>query len=87
MACEIRRKDGSYTLEKTQGSQRIKGKLVLEGDSRFVFSGLFFCPQGACDAKVKGLFRRRAIDSWVGVLNGMDSGDVVVTMTRPASKS
>jgi hypothetical protein len=86
MACEIRRKDGGYTLEKTQGSQRIKGKLALEGDARFAFSGLFFCPQGACDAQVQGTFMRKATDSWIGVLNGMDSGGVVVTMTRPLGK-
>jgi hypothetical protein len=86
MACEIRRKDGGYTLEKTQGSQRIKGKLALEGDARFAFSGLFFCPQGACDAQVQGTFMRKAADRWIGVLNGMDSGGVVVTMTRPSGK-
>jgi hypothetical protein len=86
MACEIRRKDGGYTLEKTQGSQRIKGKLALEGESRFAFSGLFFCPHGACDAQVKGTFMRKAADRWIGVLNGIDSGGVVVTMTRPGGK-
>lgn len=83
MACEIRRKDGEYTLEKTQGSQRIKGKLALEGEERFKFSGLFFCPQGACDAEVKGNFTRRSRDHWVGTLTGMASEVIVVTLRRP----
>jgi hypothetical protein len=86
MACEIARKDGRYTLEKTQGSQRIKGSLALEGDARFTFKGLFFCPHGACDTEVQGLFMRKAADRWTGVLNAKDGADfegVVVTMTRP----
>jgi hypothetical protein len=82
MACQVRRTGAGYTLEKTQGSQRIKGAMTLEGDARFVFSGLFFCPHGACDAQVHGVFTRKSREQWVGTLQGMESGDVVVTMTR-----
>jgi len=83
MACAIRRSGQGYVLEKTQGSQRIKGALALDGDERMSFSGLFFCPQGACDAEVRGVFTRKSRDHWVGTLTGMEGGDVVVTMKRP----
>jgi hypothetical protein len=84
MACEIRRKDGGFFLEKTQGSQRIKGTVTPKGEDRFDFEGLYFCPFGACDEKVRGSFERQSRDHWVGKLD--DGGyDTVVTLRRPGA--
>jgi hypothetical protein len=86
MACHIRRKDGGYFLEKTQGSQRIKGTITLQGDDRFLFSGLYFCPFGSCDAQTSGSFERKSRDHWVGKLR--EGGfETVVTLRRPKLSS
>lgn len=45
------------TLEKTAGSQRLRGS-VTPSDSGFDFSGEFFCPHGDCTEQVQASFVR-----------------------------
>jgi hypothetical protein len=48
--CSVRRTPaGALFFEKTGGSQRFSGVVLSQPSGGFRFSGLFFCPYGACD--------------------------------------
>lgn len=55
------------TLEKTAGSQRLRGSVAPTSDG-FDFSGEFFCPRGDCTEQVKATFRRTGRNRYAGEL-------------------
>lgn len=66
MRCTISKKGASYWLEKTQGSQRIRGTLTKEGEG-LVFQGEFFCPMGACTSSARASLRKTDT-GWAGTI-------------------
>ncbi len=55
------------TLEKTAGSQRLRGA-VTPTDQGFEFSGEFFCPHGDCTEQVQATFTRTGRNRYAGEL-------------------
>ncbi len=55
--CVIKDQGGVLTLEKTAGSQRIRGPITPNEDG-FDFDGTFFCPDGDCTSASSGHFTR-----------------------------
>ncbi|MGF1685505.1 DUF4893 domain-containing protein [Photobacterium japonica] len=55
--CEIKQQGDAFTLEKTSGSQRFRGKITATDDG-FSFNGIFFCPAGACTSDLTGEYKR-----------------------------
>jgi hypothetical protein len=65
-------------LEKTGGSQRIRGTITAIGGG-FHFDGEYFCPWGDCTSKTSGDFHAAGVNTWEGRV-GSDGGDVVVRL-------
>jgi hypothetical protein len=63
--CIIKKTGDQLQLEKTSGSQRIKGEIYLT-EKGFNFEGLFFCPYGDCDAAVSGEFKKLSEGQYQG---------------------
>lgn len=57
MACTISRHGKILRLDKTQGSQRIRGTLEESADG-LTFQGEFFCPIGACTSSATAKLKR-----------------------------
>lgn len=57
MGCTISRRGKSLRLDKTQGSQRIRGTLQESADG-LTFQGEFFCPTGACTSSATAQLRK-----------------------------
>jgi len=85
MSCEItRRTDSTLWLEKTSGSQRIRGT-VTPTDDGFRFSGSSYCPFGSGGGPVGGTFVRGASGALAGTVTGRGCGVPVrdrVVLTR-----
>lgn len=85
MSCVIsRRPSGGLWLEKTSGSQRIRGTVILTA-SGFRFSGSRYCPFGTCNSPASGTFTRRGETSLAGVVTygpSQGGGDRVVLTRR-----
>jgi len=83
MRCEVTRTGERLWLEKTQGSQRIKGFLTLDKD-QLRFEGTFFCPLGDCTGKVHGYLQSTSSsrDSWSGILHSTQIGETKIRLTR-----
>lgn len=81
-ACVIRKDGGHLELEKLSGSQRIRGKISPTANG-FLFSGLYFCPYGDCDADVAGEFKRVDKGAFRGVIqNRNDPADVTIVSLK-----
>lgn len=83
MACTIRKRGAGFWLEKTQGSQRIRGKLARSGDD-LTFDGEFFCPMGDCTGRARATLRKTA-RGWARTLQHDQHGDplqTTVSMSR-----
>lgn len=57
MSCTISKQGKKLRLEKTQGSQRIRGTLE-ESANGLTFQGEFFCPIGACTSSATAQLRK-----------------------------
>jgi hypothetical protein len=56
MVCIIStRRDGTMTLDKVSGSQRIRGQLYPSGQG-YEFDGMLHCPWGSCTETARGTF-------------------------------
>lgn len=55
--CVISETTEGVQLEKTAGSQRIKGLINITEDG-FDFSGIYFCPFGDCTSNATGSFAK-----------------------------
>ncbi len=66
--CQITQVGNALQLEKTSGSQRIKGSIVQTAEG-FDFSGVFFCPWGDCTSAAKGSFQRLGPGRYRGVIS------------------
>lgn len=77
MACTIHKKGAGFWLEKTQGSQRIRGPLARSGDD-LTFDGEFFCPEGDCTGRARATLRKTA-RGWAGTLLHDQHGDPLQT--------
>src|SRR5690606_11209366 len=76
--CAIRQtRAGALLFEKYGGSQRFSGFVLPRPEGGFRFSGLFFCPQGACDELFMADFA--TVD---GGFRGSLPGEQTVTVTR-----
>ncbi|MDY0061386.1 MAG: hypothetical protein RBU45_16375 [Myxococcota bacterium] len=78
---------GALLFEKTGGSQRFSGPILLrgsEGKDRpdLRFRGLFFCPEGACDEFVEADFRATDTGGWIGTFTFTTTDPIEVTVTR-----
>jgi hypothetical protein len=73
--------DGRMTLEKVNGSQRIRGT-VAPFQGGFDFNGTFFCPYGSCTENSSARFIEQN-GTFVGSLSH-SSGAIVVTL-KPAA--
>jgi len=83
MRCTVSKKGSGLWLEKTQGSQRIRGRLAKEGDE-LTFSGEFFCPMGACTGAVRATLQKTG-GGWTGTLLHDQDGtpmQTVLVLTR-----
>src|SRR5215831_15819632 len=54
--CAIKKVGEDLVLAKLAGSQRVKGRIKLNGDG-FSFVGQMYCPYGDCDQVLHGSFR------------------------------
>jgi hypothetical protein len=76
--CSIRRTPaGALLFEKVGGSQRFSGVILAVPSGGFRFTGLFFCPYGACDELFESDFTPVE-----GGFRGRIPVDQVVTVTR-----
>lgn len=81
--CVIRDQGGALTLEKTAGSQRIRGPITLNEDG-FDFDGTFFCPDGDCTTRSSGHFTVKAPGTFLGILHQDDQpgSEIVVDLRK-----
>ena len=66
--CVIKGKKNSLQLDKTSGSQRIRGAITIT-EAGFSFEGTFFCPYGDCQSRAFGDFIRLRPGVFRGVIN------------------
>jgi len=56
-ACVIKKTSDCLVLAKLAGSQRIRGRIVLDSRDGFSFAGEMYCPDGDCQQVLHGTFR------------------------------
>ena len=66
--CEISQQGDSYTLEKTSGSQRFRGKITAN-ENGFSFNGIFFCPWGECTSDLTGVYTYNGNNQFTGEIH------------------
>lgn len=81
--CVITARGVTLTLEKTAGSQRIRGPITPNEDG-FDFDGSFFCPDGDCTSASSGHFTRTGPGVFRGVIRQVEQpgSEIVVDLRR-----